>query len=79
MNFYISDVIVVHSDSSSEALGVGGYLDIGINDTMCNSDPILRRRCVRCCHILLPFQPGNIAGYNGCLKLQQKLLYQNMA
>ena len=30
----ISDVIIVHSDGSSEALGVGGYLDIGINDTM---------------------------------------------
>ena len=30
----ISDVIVVHSDGSSEALGIGGYLDIGINDTM---------------------------------------------
>ncbi len=30
----ISDVIVVHGDGSQEALGVGGYLDIGINDTM---------------------------------------------
>ena len=30
----ISDVIIVHSDGSSEALGLGGYLDIGINDTM---------------------------------------------
>ena len=30
----ISDVIIVHSDGSNEALGVGGYLDIGINDTM---------------------------------------------
>ncbi len=30
----ISDVIVVHSDGSQEALGAGGYLDIGINDTM---------------------------------------------
>ncbi|MBQ9064490.1 MAG: hypothetical protein IJ123_03490 [Blautia sp.] len=30
----ISDVIVVHSDGSQEALGVGGYLDIGIIDTM---------------------------------------------
>ncbi len=30
----ISDVIVVHSDGSSEALGLGGYLDIGVNDTM---------------------------------------------
>ena len=30
----IADVIVVHSDGSQEALGLGGYLDIGINDTM---------------------------------------------
>lgn len=30
----ISDVIVVHSDGSEQKLGVGGYLDIGINDTM---------------------------------------------
>ena len=30
----ISDVIVVHQDGSQEALGVGGYLDIGLNDTM---------------------------------------------
>ena len=27
-------MIVVHGDGSQEALGVGGYLDIGINDTM---------------------------------------------
>lgn len=30
----ITDVIVVHSDGSQEALGLGGYLDVGINDTM---------------------------------------------
>ena len=30
----IEDVIIVHSDGSQEALGVGGYLDIGILDTM---------------------------------------------
>lgn len=30
----IADVIIVHSDGSQEALGLGGYLDIGINDTM---------------------------------------------
>ena len=30
----IADVIIVHSDGSQEALGVGGYLDIGILDTM---------------------------------------------
>ena len=30
----ISDVVIVHSDGSEEALGVGGYLDVGINDTM---------------------------------------------
>ena len=30
----ISDVIVVHKDGSQEALGVGGYLDVGLNDTM---------------------------------------------
>ncbi|MDD5937574.1 MAG: hypothetical protein PUC36_00965 [Clostridiales bacterium] len=30
----IADVIVVHSDGSQEALGLGGYLDIGIIDTM---------------------------------------------
>ena len=30
----ISDVIIVHSDGSEQTLGVGGYLDIGINDTM---------------------------------------------
>ena len=30
----IQDVIVVHSDGSRQALGVGGYLDIGILDTM---------------------------------------------
>jgi len=27
-------VIIVHSDGSQEALGLGGYLDIGIHDTM---------------------------------------------
>lgn len=30
----ISDVIIVHSDGSQEALGIGGYLDVGIVDTM---------------------------------------------
>ena len=30
----ISDVIIVHSDGTQEALGLGGYLDLGINDTM---------------------------------------------
>lgn len=30
----ISDVIIVHSDGTEENLGVGGYLDVGINDTM---------------------------------------------
>lgn len=30
----ISDVIVVHSDGTRQALGLGGYLDIGIIDTM---------------------------------------------
>lgn len=30
----IADVIVVHSDGSQRALGLGGYLDVGIIDTM---------------------------------------------
>ncbi len=30
----IDDVMIVHSDGSSEPLGIGGYLDVGINDTM---------------------------------------------
>lgn len=30
----ISDVIVVHSDGTEESLGVGGYLDVGLHDTM---------------------------------------------
>ncbi len=30
----IQDVIIVHSDGSEEALGLGGYLDVGLNDTM---------------------------------------------
>ena len=30
----IADVIIVHADSSQEALGLGGYLDIGLLDTM---------------------------------------------
>lgn len=30
----IADVILVHSDGSQEALGLGGYLDIGLIDTM---------------------------------------------
>ena len=30
----IADVIIVHSDGTQEALGLGGYLDVGIYDTM---------------------------------------------
>ncbi len=30
----IADVIVVHSDGAQQALGLGGYLDIGLLDTM---------------------------------------------
>ena len=30
----IADVIIVHSDGTQEALGLGVYLDVGINDTM---------------------------------------------
>ena len=30
----IADVIIVHSDGSQQALGLGGYLDIGLFDTM---------------------------------------------
>ena len=30
----IADVIIVHSDGTQQALGLGGYLDIGLNDTM---------------------------------------------
>ncbi len=30
----IQDVILVHSDGSTEAMGLGGYLDVGIIDTM---------------------------------------------
>ncbi len=30
----IQDVIVVHSDGTQQALGLGGYLDIGLLDTM---------------------------------------------
>lgn len=30
----ISDMILVHSDGTEEALGLGGYLDIGLYDTM---------------------------------------------
>lgn len=30
----ISDVIIVHPDGTQETLGLGGYLDIGIHDTM---------------------------------------------
>ena len=30
----IADTIIVHSDGQQEALGLGGYLDIGIIDTM---------------------------------------------
>ena len=30
----IADVIIVHSDGTQTALGLGGYLDIGLLDTM---------------------------------------------
>ena len=30
----IADVIVVHGDGTQQALGVGGYLDVGLHDTM---------------------------------------------
>lgn len=30
----IADVIIVHSDGTQQALGLGGYLDIGLNDTI---------------------------------------------
>ena len=30
----IADVILVHSDGSQQALGLGGYLDVGLFDTM---------------------------------------------
>lgn len=30
----IDDVIVVYADGSQQALGLGGYLDVGLNDTM---------------------------------------------
>lgn len=30
----IADVIVVHADGSQQALGLGGYLDVGLHDTM---------------------------------------------
>lgn len=30
----ISDVIIVHSDGSRQTLGLGGYLDVGLFDTM---------------------------------------------
>lgn len=30
----IADVILVHSDGSQQSLGLGGYLDVGIHDTM---------------------------------------------
>ena len=30
----ITDVIIVHSDGSQQPLGLGGYLDVGIHDTM---------------------------------------------
>lgn len=30
----ITDVIIVHSDGTRESLGKGGYLDIGLHDTM---------------------------------------------
>ena len=30
----ITDVIIVHGDGTQQALGLGGYLDVGIHDTM---------------------------------------------
>lgn len=30
----ITDVVIVHSDGSAQALGLGGYLDLGLYDTM---------------------------------------------
>ena len=30
----IADVIIVHGDGTQQALGLGGYLDVGIHDTM---------------------------------------------
>lgn len=30
----IADVIIVHADGTQTALGLGGYLDVGLNDTM---------------------------------------------
>ena len=30
----IADVIIVHSDGTQQVLGLGGYLDVGLNDTM---------------------------------------------
>ena len=30
----IADIIIVHSDGTQQALGLGGYLDVGLNDTM---------------------------------------------
>ena len=30
----IADVIIVHADGTQQALGLGGYLDVGIHDTM---------------------------------------------
>lgn len=30
----IADVIVIHSDGTQQTLGLGGYLDVGLNDTM---------------------------------------------
>jgi len=30
----IADVIIVHGDGTQRSLGLGGYLDVGLNDTM---------------------------------------------
>ncbi len=30
----IADVIIVHSDGTEQALGLGGYVDVGLHDTM---------------------------------------------
>ena len=44
----IADVIVVHSDGTKQALGLGGYLDIGLLDTMKDLFCELYRRCRIC-------------------------------
>ena len=43
----ITDVIVVQSDGTQTALGLGGYLDIGLLDTMEDLSSLYR-----CVHVL---------------------------